>query len=110
MAGVYMLRGSSGRYYIGSATVLPRQLDQHRHAHPHSTRRLGKTLDLAASLELATLDVFFNVAATIEIYTLPLHAALPISALQVPYSSYYSRQLFLGWSQVQILLGPPFFM
>ena len=56
MACVYMLRGSSGRYYIGSTTDLKRRIDQHRHGHTHSTRRLGKELELVAALELATLE------------------------------------------------------
>ncbi|HZQ45700.1 MAG TPA: GIY-YIG nuclease family protein, partial [Verrucomicrobiae bacterium] len=48
-------RGSSGRHYIGSTTDLQRRLEQHRDGHTHSTRRLGQTLELAASLELGTL-------------------------------------------------------
>ena len=56
MAWVYMLLGSSGRYYIGSTTDLNRRLEQHRHGHTYSTRRLGKLLDLAASLELDSLE------------------------------------------------------
>ena len=56
MAWVYMLRGSSGRHYIGSTTDLVRRLEQHRRGHTYSTRRLGESLDLAASLELSTLE------------------------------------------------------
>ena len=55
MAWVYMLRGSSGRYYIGSTTDLQRRLEQHHHGHTHSTRRLGQTLELATALEVASL-------------------------------------------------------
>ncbi|MGA9778928.1 MAG: GIY-YIG nuclease family protein [Verrucomicrobiia bacterium] len=55
MAWVYMLRGSSGRYYIGSTTDLNRRLEQHRQGHTYSTRRLGQPLALAASLELDSL-------------------------------------------------------
>ena len=55
MAWVYMLRGSSGRYYIGSTTDMQRRLEQHRRGHTHSTRRLGHTLELAATLEVSTL-------------------------------------------------------
>ena len=56
MARVYMLRGTSGRYYIGSTTDLDRRLKQHRQGSTYSTRRLGSTLELAAYLELATLS------------------------------------------------------
>ena len=55
MACVYILRGSSGRYYIGSTTDLPRRLEQHRNGQTYSTRRLGESLELVASLELSTL-------------------------------------------------------
>ncbi len=55
MAWVYTLRGSSGRYYIGSTTDLQRRLEQHRSGHTHSTRRLGDSLELVASLEVSTL-------------------------------------------------------
>ncbi len=56
MAWVYVLRGSSGRHYIGSTTDLERRFQQHQHGHTYSTRRLGDTLELLASLELTTLD------------------------------------------------------
>jgi putative endonuclease len=56
MAWVYMLRGSSGRFYIGSTTDLDRRLEQHRQGSTYSTGRLGSTLELAASLELASLS------------------------------------------------------
>jgi putative endonuclease len=55
MAGVYLLRGSSGRYYIGSTTDLNRRLEQHRQGNTYSSRRLGQPLELAAPLELDSL-------------------------------------------------------
>jgi len=55
MAWVYILRGSSGRYYIGSTTDLNRRLEQHRQGHTYSTCRLGPSLELAATLELDSL-------------------------------------------------------
>jgi predicted GIY-YIG superfamily endonuclease len=55
MAWVYMLRGSAGRYYIGSTTDLQWRLEQHRRGHTHSTRRLGQTLEMAASVQVANL-------------------------------------------------------
>jgi putative endonuclease len=55
MAWVYMLQGSSGRYYIGSTTNLPRRLDQHRNGHTYSTRRLGMPLEMATALEVDSL-------------------------------------------------------
>ena len=55
MAWAYILRCSSGRHYIGSATDLERRLEQHRRGHTHTTRRLGGSLELAAALELGSL-------------------------------------------------------
>ena len=56
MAWVYMLRSASGRFYIGSTTDLERRLYQHRCGHTHSTKRLGGSLELAASLQMQSLD------------------------------------------------------
>jgi len=55
MAWVYILRGSSGRYYNGSTTSLERRLHEHRRGHTHSTKRLGDSLELVSALELPTL-------------------------------------------------------
>jgi predicted GIY-YIG superfamily endonuclease len=41
MAWVYILRGSSGRYYIGSTENLARRLDEHRRGSNHTTHRFG---------------------------------------------------------------------
>ena len=54
MAWVYVLRGSSGRHYIGSTTDLERRLQQHRNGYGYSTHRLGDALELIASLELSS--------------------------------------------------------
>jgi putative endonuclease len=55
MAWVYILRGTSGRHYIGSTSDLERRLAQHRNGQCHTTRRLGTTLELVISLELESL-------------------------------------------------------
>jgi predicted GIY-YIG superfamily endonuclease len=49
MAWVYILRGSSGRYYIGSTENLARRVDEHRRGSNHTTRRLGAELELVIS-------------------------------------------------------------
>jgi predicted GIY-YIG superfamily endonuclease len=56
MAWVYVLRGSSGRYYIGSTSDHARRLEQHRNGHGYATSRLGQPLELVASLELESLN------------------------------------------------------
>jgi putative endonuclease len=55
MAWVYMLRGGSGRYYIGSTTDLQRRMEEHQRGHTHTTRRLGGHLEIVARLEVASL-------------------------------------------------------
>jgi predicted GIY-YIG superfamily endonuclease len=55
MAWVYILRGASGRHYIGSAVDLNARLAQHRR-HIYTTKRLGEKLELVASTEVKTLD------------------------------------------------------
>jgi predicted GIY-YIG superfamily endonuclease len=55
MAWTYILRGSSGRYYIGSTPDLKARFAQHERAHTHTTKRLGAKLDIAVSKEFPTL-------------------------------------------------------
>ena len=49
MASVYILRGSSGRYYIGSTKNLARRLAEHNRGNNHTTRRWGAKLELVIS-------------------------------------------------------------
>lgn len=55
MAWVYILRGNSGRHYIGSTNDLERRLVKHRNGGTYSTARLGYPLELVASLEVDEL-------------------------------------------------------
>jgi len=55
MACVYLLKGSSGRYYLGSAVNLEARFAQHQRGHTHTTKRLGEKLEIVASKEFATL-------------------------------------------------------
>jgi putative endonuclease len=55
MAWVYILRGSSGRYYIGSAADLDARFAQHLCGHTATTKRLGAHLEIVARKEVATL-------------------------------------------------------
>ncbi|MEY2536305.1 MAG: catalytic domain [Verrucomicrobiota bacterium] len=54
MACVYILKGSLGKHYIGSAVDLEARISQHRRGHTHTTKRLGK-LTLIAHKEYPTL-------------------------------------------------------
>ena len=55
MAWVYIIRGSSGRHYIGSAVDLAARFAQHLRGHTATTKRLGTTLEIVARKEVATL-------------------------------------------------------
>jgi predicted GIY-YIG superfamily endonuclease len=55
MAWVYILRGSSGRQYIGSAIDLDARFAQHLRGHTATTKRLGGKLEIVAKKEVASL-------------------------------------------------------
>ena len=55
MAWVYILRGSSGRHYLGSAVDLEVRFAQHLRGHTATTKRLGERLEIVAKKEVATL-------------------------------------------------------
>jgi predicted GIY-YIG superfamily endonuclease len=55
MAWVYILLGSSGRHYIGSAVDLDARFAQHLRGHTHTTKRLGGDIQIVAKKEVATL-------------------------------------------------------
>ena len=55
MPWVYILRGSSGRHYIGSAIDLDTRYAQHLRGHTATTKRLGEKLEIIAKKEVPTL-------------------------------------------------------
>jgi putative endonuclease len=55
MAWVYILRGSTGRHYIGSTIDLDARFAQHLRGHTATTKRLGEQLEIVAKKEIATL-------------------------------------------------------
>ena len=56
MAWVYILRGSTGRHYIGSTINLERRLTEHRGGGTHTTQRLGEQLETVSVLKLETIE------------------------------------------------------
>ena len=56
MYHVYLLRGSSGRHYIGQTSDLTARLKQHRSGQTHTTKRLGETLELVASRQFPSRE------------------------------------------------------
>ncbi len=55
MAWIYILRGSSGRHYIGSAVDLRARFTQHLRGHTATTKWLGGDLEIVAKKQVATL-------------------------------------------------------
>ena len=55
MPWVYVLRGSNGQHYIGSAVDLDARFAQHLRGHTHTTQRLGANLTIVAKKQVATL-------------------------------------------------------
>ena len=55
MAWVYILRGSSGRHYIGSAVDFNARFAQHLRGHTITTKRLGDSLEVVAKKEVPSL-------------------------------------------------------
>jgi predicted GIY-YIG superfamily endonuclease len=49
MAWVYILQGTSRRYYIGCTETLERRLEEHQRGSCHTTKRLGLPLELIVS-------------------------------------------------------------
>jgi putative endonuclease len=55
MAWVYILRGASGRHYIGSTGDLERRLAEHQRGGNHTTHRFGNDLELIASARVNSI-------------------------------------------------------
>jgi len=55
MPWVYVLKGSSGRHYVGSAVDLEARFAQHLRGHTATTKRLGENLKIVAKKETKTL-------------------------------------------------------
>jgi predicted GIY-YIG superfamily endonuclease len=55
MPWVYILKGSAGRHYIGSAVDLDARFAQHLRGHTATTKRLGDSLEIVARKEVPTL-------------------------------------------------------
>ena len=53
---IYILRGSRGRHYIGSAVDIAARFAQHLRGHTATTKRLGGKIEIVARKEVATLS------------------------------------------------------
>jgi predicted GIY-YIG superfamily endonuclease len=66
MAWVYILRGSSGRHYIGSAVDLESRFAQHLRGHTHTTKRLGDRIEIVVTKKVATLKKARNIERALK--------------------------------------------
>jgi putative endonuclease len=55
-AQVYILQGSSGRYYVGSTTDVARRMSQHARGQTHTTKRIGDTFELVFTQKFDSID------------------------------------------------------
>jgi putative endonuclease len=55
MAWVYILRGKSGRYYIGSTDNLQRRIAEHQRGSNYTTRRLGGSVELIGEAKVSSM-------------------------------------------------------
>jgi predicted GIY-YIG superfamily endonuclease len=78
MAWVYILRGSSGRHYIGSAVDLDARIRQRLRGHTATTKRLGDTLEIVAKREVTTLGEARKIERLLKRKKDPKLALLPI--------------------------------
>ncbi len=79
MFTVYILRGASGRHYIGQTNDLPARLAQHRAGHTHTTRRLGGDLVLVAHRQFATRAEALQVERMLKSWKSPAKAIAYLS-------------------------------
>jgi predicted GIY-YIG superfamily endonuclease len=54
-AWVYILRGSSGRHYIGCTENLQRRISEHSRGNNHTTRRLGGDIQLVVAKQFPSV-------------------------------------------------------
>lgn len=82
MFTVYILRGASGRHYIGQTNDLVVRLAQHRAGHTHTTRRLGGQLEVVASRVYATRSEAMRVERLLKSWKNPTKAIAFLQAVE----------------------------
>jgi putative endonuclease len=71
---VYMLRGTSGRHYIGSTSNLAQRLEAHHRGNTATTKRLGHPLILVAFKEFPHAEEARRAERTLKAWKNPAKA------------------------------------
>jgi predicted GIY-YIG superfamily endonuclease len=66
MAWVYILKGATGRHYIGSTVDLQARFAQHIRGYTHTTKRFGNKLEIIASKQFPTLAEARRIERTLK--------------------------------------------
>jgi putative endonuclease len=66
MAWVYILRGGTGRHYIGSTENLERRVEEHQRGSNHTTHRFGGEIELVAAKELSSMVEARNLESSLK--------------------------------------------
>jgi predicted GIY-YIG superfamily endonuclease len=81
-AWVYILRGASGRHYIGSTENLQRRIGEHSRGNNHTTRRFGGDVQLLASKQFASMAQARAVELALKRKKNPQLAVLTLQSLK----------------------------
>jgi putative endonuclease len=76
---VYILRGKSGRHYIGVTNDFAVRFLQHQNGHTHTTRRLGGELQLVVKRDYATRPDALDVERRLKSWKNPTKAIVFLS-------------------------------
>ena len=82
MAFVYILQGTSGRYYIGSSQDVLGRLKRHNSGMVYSTKRLGLPLALVVSKEFETISKAREIEAKLKHWKNPKKAIAYLEKLE----------------------------
>jgi len=74
MAFVYILKGTSGRFYIGATEGVEARLKRHNSGMVHSTKRLGLPMELVVSREFESMEEAYRVERMLKRWKSPAKA------------------------------------
>jgi putative endonuclease len=81
-AVVYLLKGASGRHYLGCTDNFPARLEQHQRGHTHTTARLGYPLEVIATRAFPTREEALSIERRLKSWHSPEKAREFLSETQ----------------------------